>query len=214
MSETIQSTNNYEDLSTETGFQFEFKCDCCGAGYRSTFDSYALGTASNILESASGLLGGLFSSASDVAGDVKSAKWEKDHDNAFLKASKEIAPKFIQCPNCKAWVCREKCWNNEKGLCKTCAPDLGVEMAAAQASKSKEEIWAHAAMAEEDKKLGKEYWRKGITGSCPKCEKPLAKNSSFCPECGCKLGEKDTCGKCQAKLQPGAKFCAECGEKV
>lgn len=54
------------------------------------------------------------------------------------------------------WVCRKGCWNDKKGLCKGCAPDLGVEMAAAQAQRSVEEIHAHARMAEEDKKLSEE----------------------------------------------------------
>ena len=39
----------------------------------------------------------------------------------------------------------------KKGLCKHCAPDLGVEMSAAQSSRSVEEIWRHAAMSAEDK---------------------------------------------------------------
>jgi predicted amidophosphoribosyltransferase len=79
------------------------------------------------------------------------------------------------------WVCRKGCWNKNKGLCKECAPDLGVEMAAAQASKSVEEVWAHAAMAEEDKKLGTEVWREGIQASCPNCEAPLASNAKILP---------------------------------
>ena len=28
----IQFTENYQDLSTDTGFQFDFKCDRCGNG--------------------------------------------------------------------------------------------------------------------------------------------------------------------------------------
>ena len=87
-------------------------------------------------------------------------------------------------------------------------------MAAAQASRSVEEVWAHAAMAEEDKKLGTEYWREGITATCPKCEAPLAANAKFCPECGANLKQKELCSKCGAKLLPNAKFCGECGEKV
>ena len=27
-----------------------------------------------------------------------------------------------------AWVCRKSCWSTKRGLCKGCAPDLGVEM--------------------------------------------------------------------------------------
>ena len=30
-------TRNYNDRSTEAGFQFEFYCDCCGNGFLSTF---------------------------------------------------------------------------------------------------------------------------------------------------------------------------------
>lgn len=44
--------------------------------------------------------------------------------------------------------------NNKKDLCKQCAPDLGVEMAKAQAERSVQEIHAHACMAEEEKRLG------------------------------------------------------------
>ena len=97
---------------------------------------------------------------------------------------------------------------------KDCAPDLGVEMSVAQSSRSVEEVWAHAAMAEEDEKLGKEYWRETIRASCPQCNAPLATNAKFCPECGVKLKGTTHCAECGAKLQPGAKFCAECGTKV
>lgn len=214
MAEEIRFTSNYHDLSTDTGFQFEFYCDHCGVAYRSTFDDYGVGAISNILDSASGLLGGIFSSASHIGHTVKSAKWQKDHDEAFVKAIKEMEPKFIQCPHCNKWVCRSKCWNVKKGLCKECAPDLGVEMAAAQMDKSKQEIWAHAHMAEEDKKLSAEYWRDGVVASCPNCEKPLEKNAKFCPECGTKLHTSDKCSECGAKLTKGAKFCPECGQKV
>ena len=30
-------TKNYEDLCSEAGFQFVFKCDICGDGYKSKF---------------------------------------------------------------------------------------------------------------------------------------------------------------------------------
>lgn len=211
MAEEIRFTSNYEDLSTDNGFQFEFKCGKCGAGYRSAFKKFLVGGISQALDTASSLLGGIFSSASTVSDNVKSATWQKAHDDAFTEAVKELEGKFIQCPKCNNWVCREKCWNEKKGLCKECSPDLGVEMAAAQSSRSVEEIWAHSAMAEEDKKLGKENWRAGIVATCPKCEKPLATNAKFCPECGANLHDEGKCKKCGAKLQPNAKFCAECG---
>jgi hypothetical protein len=214
MSDKIEFTKNNSDLSTDSGFQFEFVCERCGTGYRSTFKEFMLGQASNLLNIAGSLFGGVLGRASGVGQQVKSAAWERAHDGAFREAIAEMKPDFIQCPRCSTWVCRKACWNDKKGLCKQCAPDLGVEMAAAQASKSVEEVWAHAKMAEEDKKLGEDNWRKGIRATCPQCEKPLAKPSKFCPECGATIGGDFKCAKCGAKLEPNAKFCPECGEKA
>jgi len=87
-------------------------------------------------------------------------------------------------------------------------------MAAAQASRTVEEVWAHAAVAEEDKKLGKEQWRETIRATCPKCGAALDANTKFCPECGTKLKATSHCTECGAKIPAGAKFCPECGTKV
>ena len=214
MTDMIKFGNNYSDISTDLAFQFEFNCDCCREGYRSTAKSYTAGQASKLLGTASSLFGGVFGGLSTVGQTVKDASWKNAHDKAFEDALVEMKPIFIQCPHCHGWVCREQCWNDKKGLCKNCAPDLGVEMAYAQSEKSVEEIHEHAAMAEEDKKLGTEYWRTNIRATCPKCEAPLAENAKFCPNCGAKLNEDDKCTHCGAKLTPGAKFCPECGEKV
>lgn len=214
MVEHLEFVNNYRDLSTDQGFQYEFVCDRCGSGYRTTFKPSITGKINTALDTASDLFGGFLGRAANLGDKVHSVTWERAHDESFTNAVKEIKPFFIQCPRCNAWVCREKCWNTKKGLCKDCAPDLGVEMAAAQSSRSVEEVWAHAAMAEEDKKLTTEDWREGITATCPNCEKPLATNAKFCPECGYSLKPKDKCPQCGAKLLPGAKFCAECGKKL
>lgn len=213
MAERIEFTRNYSDLCTNKGFQFEFYCDRCGSGYRTHFKPSVSGTVTGVLESAGSLLGGFFNNAADISERVRSAAWEKAHDAAFTEAMQELKPDFIQCPRCSSWVCRKSCWNNNKGLCKECAPDLGVEMSAAQASRSVEEVWAHAAMAEEDKKLAAENWRETIRASCPKCEAPLEANAKFCPECGEQLKTKAFCIGCGAQLKPGSKFCPECGEK-
>lgn len=213
MAGEIEFTTNYSDLSTDNGFQFEFRCERCGNGYRTEFDTWSMSAATNVLDGASSFLGGIFSQGADAAQQVKSAAWEKASDKAFRKASEDVRPKFVQCPRCSAWMCREKCWNEKKGLCKQCAPDLGVEMAAAQADKSVEEVWAHAKMSEEDKHLTEQDWREGIVASCPKCGAPQESNARFCPQCGNDLKAAKHCTQCGAKLQPGAKFCAECGAK-
>jgi membrane protease subunit (stomatin/prohibitin family) len=214
MADEIEFVSNYSDLSTDRGFQFEFYCNRCGSGYRTSFDAWSVGTASTVLDTASSLFGGLLSSAANVGERVRSASWQKAHDQAFREAMEEIRPSFVQCPRCSSWVCRKSCWNTKRGLCKECAPDLGVEMSAAQASRSVEEVWAHAAMAEEDKHLSEENWRQTIRASCPNCEEPLAVNAKFCPECGAKLKQAQHCTQCGSILTPGAKFCPECGEKV
>ncbi len=74
MGSEIEFTTNYSDLSTDNGFQFEFRCDRCGNGYRTEFDAFELSTATNVLDGASGLLGGFFGQAADVAQRAKSAR--------------------------------------------------------------------------------------------------------------------------------------------
>ncbi|MCC7491675.1 MAG: zinc ribbon domain-containing protein [Fimbriimonadaceae bacterium] len=214
MSEPIEFVRNYSDLSTDKGFQFEFHCDRCGTGYRTQFQASATGTITSALDAASGLLGGLFSSAANVSSRVHSAAWERSHDKHFVEAIEELRPSFAQCPHCQGWVCRKSCWNTKRGLCKNCAPDLGVEMSAAQAQQAREEIWAHARMADEDKQIKAEDWRETIVATCPKCEATLAAKAKFCPECGHKLQIAAHCSECGAKLNAGAKFCGECGTKA
>jgi hypothetical protein len=214
MSETIEFVNNYQDLSTDNGFQFEFNCNRCGAGIRTQFKPYLAGTVSGVMDTANSLFGGIFGQAANLTERVRSSGWQKAHDEVLVAAINEIKPNYVQCPRCQEWVCRKSCWNTKRGLCKECAPDLGVEMSAAQASKSVEEIWAHAAMAEEDKKLAEGNWGETIHATCPECETPLTTNAKFCPNCGAKIKAEQHCTECGALLQPGAKFCADCGKKA
>jgi ribosomal protein L40E len=167
------------------------------------------------MDAANSLFGGIFSKAADLTERVRSAAWEKAHDDAFAQAVQDLKPQFMQCPRCSSWVCRKSCWNNEKGLCKQCAPDMGVEMAAAQSSRTVEEIWAQSSVAEEDQEILKEKsWQEGIRATCPNCQEPLSKTAKFCPKCGTKISAQAHCTECGAKLPLGAKFCGECGTKV
>jgi hypothetical protein len=213
MAEVIEFVSNYNDRSTDQGFQFEFSCDRCGTGYRTKFQSWATGTVANVLDGASSLFGGIFGQAANIGERVKSAGWQKARDDAFSAAIKEIRPSFVQCPKCQSWVCRAKCWNNKRGMCKGCAPDLAVEMSAAQSNKAVEEIWAGAQTADEDK-VDPKAWKETIKASCPQCGVALATNAKFCPECGAKISTTQHCTECGAKMTPGAKFCPECGHKA
>lgn len=214
MADKIRFVRNYSDLSTNKGFQFEFYCDRCGTGYRTRFKTSTTGMVSEVLDAAGSIFGSILGRTADVGSRIHSATWEKAHDKAFEDAAEEVQGDFIQCPRCQCWVCRERCWNTTKGLCKDCAPDLGVEMSAAQSSRSVEEVWAHAQMAEEDRKLGRENWKEVIKASCPRCGASLEKNSKFCPECGEKLVTAKFCPKCGKKQSPKAKFCIDCGTKI
>jgi len=215
MADRIQFTRNYNDLSTNRGFQFEFLCDRCGTGFRTRFQASALGTVAGALDAAGSLFGGVFGQAADLGERARSARWERAHDEAFETAMAELRPDFVQCPRCSSWVCRKGCWNKGKGLCKACAPDIAVEMAAAQASRTTEEIWAHSRVAEDDRAaLKEESWREGVRATCPECDAPLAKKAKFCPECGAKIARKAHCTECGTEVAAGAKFCPECGTKT
>ncbi|MGQ9655597.1 MAG: zinc ribbon domain-containing protein [Thermodesulfobacteriota bacterium] len=211
----IAFTTNYSDLSTDQGFQFEFFYDRCGTGYRTPFQPSSLGRVSSALDAAGSIFGGILGRAADLGERARSATWKKAHDEAFAKAMGGLRPDFVQCPRCSSWVCRKGCWNQRNGLCKECAPDLGVEMAAAQAKRTREEIWAHSKVADEDREILEEgSWREELPASCPKCEAPLPGKVKFCPECGAKIRPQGHCAQCGAKLDSKAKFCSECGAKV
>ena len=105
--------------------------------------------------------------------------------------------------------------NLRRGLCKECAPDLAVEMAAAQSSRTVEEVWAHSKVAEEDREMLKEQsWREGVRATCPECGAPLERKSKFCPECGHQVASPGTCPECGAKVRKGNKFCGGCGASL
>ncbi len=213
MPQKILFKSNYNDLCKDDGFQFEFYCEHCQNTFRSEFKRYNTGAVAGVLSTAASLFGGILGKASEIGDRVRDAGWQKARDEAFDEASEEVFAKFKQCPRCNKIVCVERCWNEKRGLCKECAPDLGVEMSAAQASRSVEEVWAHAAMAEEDKRLGKEHWRETIVATCPECGAPQETNARFCASCGAKLKSDEKCANCGEKLAPNALFCPACGTK-
>ena len=95
--ELIKFVRNHNDESTERGFQFEFLCDRCGTGYRTPFKASATGLASEALDVASGLFGGVLGTAARVGDRVHSAAWERAHDKAFADAVELAKPNFRQC---------------------------------------------------------------------------------------------------------------------
>jgi len=205
----IKFVRNYSDLSTDRGFQFEFYCDRCGTGYRTRFQASATGLVTGALDVASGLFG-VLGRVADVSERVHSAAWEKAHDAAFAVAVEEAKPHFIQCRRCTQWVCRELCWNTERGLCKECAPEVEAEYAAAQVEaeieQGREAIRETEYLSAEEKKRLK----KAVMAACPQCGAQVS-GGKFCPECGAPLKTERFCTECGGKIPATAKFCPECG---
>src|SRR5688500_15741123 len=127
MSTHIPFTDNYEDLSTDRGFQFRFNCERCGDGYMSSFEHNVSGLAGDALRAAGGFLGGIFGRAADSSYEIQQAIGGPAHDAALRKAVEEIRPLFHQCPRCGQWVCQNVCWNESSRQCTNCAPKMEHE---------------------------------------------------------------------------------------
>lgn len=207
----IRFTENYQDLSTDRGFQFKFFCDKCGNGYMSSFQVSVTGVAGGLLHAAGSLFGGVLGRAGDGAYEIQRAVGGKAHDDALRKAVDEGKVHFQQCSRCGKWVCPENCWNAKRGLCEACAPDLEEEMAAAQATATKEQVWEKARnQVDYTKDLD---FVTEAAAFCPQCG-AKTQGAKFCPECGAKLRARSDCSKCGTAVEAGTKFCPECGNKM
>lgn len=206
----IKFVANYDDLSTDKGYQFKFYCDKCGNGTLSSFQTSITGVAGGLLKAAGDLFGGVFGRASDSAYEIQRAVGGKAHDDALQKAIEEGKLHFKQCSRCGKWVCPEVCWNRERGLCEECAPDEGETIAAAQAQAKAEQIFEKARSTNLVQDID---IRKKATAQCPQCG-AKTKSGKFCPECGASLMATIKCGGCGAENEPGAQFCPECGNKM
>jgi len=206
----IEFTKIHTDHSTDKGYQFEFFCDRCGSGYRSEFRASVTGMAGSVLRAAGNLFGGILGSAGGGAYEIERAVQGPGRDKAFREAIEEAKPHFRKCPKCSQWACLATCWNEKRGLCHDCAPNLETEIAAAQAT---------ATVEQAKKKIEEQDLTKGIdletetTALCPHCG-ARSQGGKFCGECGKPMRAKATCGRCGTEAEAGTKFCPECGAKL
>jgi len=216
-------TRNYQDNSTEAGFQFTFYCDICNDGYKSSFiesSTYkkrglmrGIGQGANILGSLAGGRGYSLGHTADRASNVlsqrfdgRSPEWHKEHEKAFEHGQNEAKQHFHRCPNCNKYVC-DQCWNEDEGLCVGCAPRQEVYVAKARAQ----------AMIRNIDKAGVSatVWQGEIESKvtiCPSCGKP-AGSGKYCNNCGTSMDMKQ-CPKCGAKNAHTVRFCNNCGQNL
>jgi membrane protease subunit (stomatin/prohibitin family) len=204
----IQFSDNYQDHSTDSGFQFEFYCERCHDAWRSPFDRYAAGTMENVLGVADSLFGGVFGSARNAVGQVRGAGWQRARDAAFQEAVSGAKEHFHRCPRCSNHYC-DNCWNADSGTCISCVPRLDAELASIQRDatlhKAYETAYAQASVSAED--------LQERVVSCPNCSAAVGR-AKFCPECGTPVSLTKACGACSAEMPSSAKFCPECGAKA
>ena len=205
---TIPFTDNYQDLSSNRGYQFKFFCQKCGNGYMSTFQASKLGTAAAAANAAASLLGGIFGRAAQGAQSLQQMMAGPQHDAALDAAVREISPLFKQCTRCGQWVCEPVCWNKKAGLCESCAPDLDEEIAAAQASAARDQV---IEKVKDVDFIGQRNLAQGVGVLCPKCG-AKTQGGKFCPECGTPISPKRKCANCGAEADGSPKFCPECGK--
>jgi hypothetical protein len=122
----------------------------------------------------------------------------------------ECKPLFTQCRRCGTWVCREVCWNADKGLCKECAPLLAEELASAQANVARDQVYQKASEVDQTQGINVAIQS---AARCPQCGAATT-GGKFCPECGATLVAKTSCAQCNAPIPAGAKFCPECGART
>ena len=60
------------------------------------------------------------------------AGYGRARDEAFRAAVESAKQHFHRCPRCSNYFC-DRCWNIDKGLCLSCAPDTEAEIEAARA---------------------------------------------------------------------------------
>jgi hypothetical protein len=104
-------TRNYEDNSTEAGFQFTFMCDICNDGYKTNFvasKTYkkrglwrGLGQVASIGSDLVGRGGYSIQRGADAMSERfqgMTPEWHKEHEQAFELAQNEAKGHFHRCP--------------------------------------------------------------------------------------------------------------------
>ncbi len=115
--ETIEFTDNYEDLSTDEGFQFLFYCERCDTDYLSEHQPCPSEPGEGILNG----VGDLWSDATENGNGAAECEMAEAERVALRSAIAEVRDHFHECSHCGEWIC-DVCWNHAVLLCEKCAP--------------------------------------------------------------------------------------------
>ncbi|TDV45573.1 zinc ribbon domain-containing protein [Actinophytocola oryzae] len=209
----VPFTDNVSDLSNQDGYQFEFRCERCGNGFRSAFVRDKMELGRSALRAVGSLFGGKLQEISYSAEQWRynRASNSPAKDAALAAAVQEISPNFRQCRGCGDWMCSSQCWNDEIGQCLRCSPSVAEEMSRAQAEAQRGQIWDRARETDWTADLDLATRAKV---SCPSCGSKVD-GGKFCSSCGSSLAVTTTCGGCgSAANKPGSVFCSDCGTRL
>ena len=222
--EDLYFSSNFTDRSVRSGanagFQFDFLCQRCHDVWRSPFVAFQSEQASSWIKEAGNLAGSFFrgssaiSRAGDMAEQMAQAGYGKAHDEALAVAIEGAKAHFHRCAHCSHYVC-QRCWNEAKGLCLECSPDLQAEV---ESARNSAETAAAADLArQEGQRLGQAEAAEVIKAPhqlvCPKCN-AQTDGAKFCPQCGAPLNVITKCPSCSQVIPAGSKFCPNCGTKT
>lgn len=212
MATHIPFTDNYQDLSTEDGFQFRFNCERCGNGYMSSYQRNLTDMAGDALRAASSLFGGVFGRAASSSYDIQRMVGGAAHDAALRKAVEEISPIFNQCKRCGQWVCKDVCWNDDRDQCVRCSPRMDHEISAIESEATISQL-RDKAHNSTDMTGGVNMQSAAAPRTCPSCSATVPIGKKFCGDCGAdmKVSAKPHCFACDVYGEPGQKFCRDCG---
>ncbi|MEH3075494.1 MAG: zinc ribbon domain-containing protein [Quadrisphaera sp.] len=208
----IPFTDNVTDLSNEDGYQFEFRCERCGNGYRSAFQRDFRSLWQKVARGAGMLFSGSLSSAGYAADRLLDRGTNSPAKDAALRtATAEIAPRFHQCRGCGDWVCGDGCWNGQVGQCVRCSPNAVEELAQLQAEARRRQVAERLEAVDlvPDVPLGRQAQPR-----CPACGAQAHSGGAFCSDCGATLAPVVSCTGCGARAAAGARFCVTCGRSL
>jgi hypothetical protein len=214
MAAPVPFTGNVMDLSNDNGFQWEFRCNRCGNGFRSPFQQNLASRGKGVLRMAGEWFGGKLETFSRGVEDFnRHGYWAEESatkDKAFTAAVEAVRPNFRQCRGCGDWACAQFCWNDDVGQCMRCSPLASEELARAQA-----EARTH--------QLRERAHREDLVGTmdvgapqklrCDTCGASTG-GGKFCQHCGAALIKSVHCRECGAEAPPSASFCMECGKQL